>query len=286
MARGSNYVRLIGVLTRDPEIEMTKGESPILRWTATVAGEDEVIGNDGKLRMIPWYHRIAVLGKVAEMYRDNGHTAGTAVLVEGSLNYRSWTDPNGNKRSTVEIRPNRLEALDEDLGVTTDSGGGLRGTRGCVNKVYLIGNAGKEAEIKTVSSGDQVAEVRIAVSENWKNARGEQQESTHWIDLAGWREHAAHMQKIGKGTPVSAEGALRNESWKDKTTGEPRNAQRVEISKIMILRGRASAGQSVASGAVSRSAPAESRAASKSAQSAARQAPVEDNIPDEEDLPF
>ena len=64
MARGMNHVYLIGALARDPELRYTPSGTAV--FEATIAGEDHIIGNDGRERKLPWYHRVSILGKPAE----------------------------------------------------------------------------------------------------------------------------------------------------------------------------------------------------------------------------
>ena len=76
MARGMNHVFLIGALARDPELRYTPNGTAV--FEATVAGEDHIVGNDGRERKLPWYHRVSILGKPAEWQAERNLKGGDA----------------------------------------------------------------------------------------------------------------------------------------------------------------------------------------------------------------
>lgn len=89
---------------------------------------------------------------------------------------------------------------------------------GTVNKVILIGNLGKDPEIRRLENGAVVASFSIATSESFtdKNS-GEKKEITDWHDIVLWRGLAEIAEKyIRKGTKIYVEGKLKKRSWQDK----------------------------------------------------------------------
>ena len=89
---------------------------------------------------------------------------------------------------------------------------------GTVNKVILIGNLGKDPEIRRLENGAVVATFSIATSESFtdKNS-GEKKEITDWHDILLWRGLAEIAEKyIRKGTKIYVEGKLKKRSWQDK----------------------------------------------------------------------
>jgi len=103
MARGMNHVYLIGALARDPELRYTGNGMAV--FEATVAGEDRVIGNDGRERNLPWYHRVSILGKPAEWQAERNLKGGDAVVVEGTLEYRQWEAPEAANAAQSTSKP-------------------------------------------------------------------------------------------------------------------------------------------------------------------------------------
>ncbi|MDR6219023.1 single-stranded DNA-binding protein [Deinococcus soli (ex Cha et al. 2016)] len=291
MARGMNHVYLVGALARDPELRYTPSGTAV--FEATVAGEDTVVGNDGKERTLPWYHRVSMLGKPAEWMGDRNMKAGDPVMVEGTVDYSQWEAPEGGKRSMVRVRAVRFEGLDRpNAELINDAGGGVRLAKGS-NEVRLIGNVTRDPELRYTPAGDAVLGLGLAVNENWVDKSGQRQEKTHWIDATLWRELAEAFKEIKKGDPVYITGRLVNEAWTDKD-GNKRNTTKVEVrSAELLARGNAEGGAPRAPAAprqqpAQTGAPAASRAARPPARSGGLDidAGLDDFPPEEEDLPF
>ena len=301
MARGMNHVFLIGALARDPELRYTPSGTAV--FEATVAGEDRVIGADGRERNLPWYHRVSILGKPAEWQAERNLKAGDAVMVEGSLEYSQWEAPEGGKRSMVRVKSQRMEQLGYEPELIQDAGGGVRMGNG-MNEVVLIGNVTRDPELRYTPAGDAVLGLGLAVNETWNDRSGQRQEKTHWIDVTLWRELAEQMQNVKKGDPIMVVGRLVNESWTDKD-GNKRNNTKVEATRVESLARGAAAGTNAgyaASPAAPRTQTASSPARPAAPQAARASAParsagnrsgnldidqgLDDFPPEEEDLPF
>ena len=90
---------------------------------------------------------------------------------------------------------------------------------GSVNKVILIGNLGRDPEVRTFSNGNKVCNLRIATSENWKDRNtGERRERTEWHSIAIFSEGLVRVceQYLRKGSKVYIEGQLQTRKWQDK----------------------------------------------------------------------
>ncbi len=90
---------------------------------------------------------------------------------------------------------------------------------GSVNKVILIGNLGKDPEIRSMQSGDKVASFSIATSENWKDkATGEKKEKTEWHRISCFNQGLVKVIEnyVKKGSKVYIEGQLETRKWTDK----------------------------------------------------------------------
>ena len=91
---------------------------------------------------------------------------------------------------------------------------------GSVNKVILVGNLGKDPEIRTLNSGDRVANLRIATSENWRDkATGERKEKTEWHQVVIFNENLVKVAEsyLRKGAKVYIEGSLQTRKWTDNS---------------------------------------------------------------------
>ncbi len=90
---------------------------------------------------------------------------------------------------------------------------------GSVNKVILVGNLGKDPEIRTLNSGDRVANLSLATSESWRDrASGEKKERTEWHRVVIFNDNLVKVaeQYLKKGSTIYIEGALQTRKWTDQ----------------------------------------------------------------------
>ena len=110
-------------------------------------------------------------------------------------------------------------------------------SRGCVNKVVLIGNLGADPEVRFTPSGVQVVSANLATSESWNDKNGERQERTEWHRLVLWRKLAEIAdQYIKKGSKIYVEGKLQTRSWDDQK-GQKRYVTEVVVNNLEMLDG-------------------------------------------------
>jgi single-strand DNA-binding protein len=94
---------------------------------------------------------------------------------------------------------------------------------GSVNKVILIGNLGADPEIRTLNSGDRVANLRVATSETWRDrSSGERKERTEWHRVVIFNDNLVKVaeQYLRKGSKVYIEGAIQTRKWTDQSGAE------------------------------------------------------------------
>lgn len=88
---------------------------------------------------------------------------------------------------------------------------------GSVNKVILIGNLGKDPDVRRLENGTAVASFPIATSESYKDRNGNRVDSTEWHNIVMWRGLAEIAEKyLRKGNPIYVEGKLKTRSWEDQ----------------------------------------------------------------------
>ncbi|MEY4110516.1 MAG: hypothetical protein RLZZ46_871 [Bacteroidota bacterium] len=86
-----------------------------------------------------------------------------------------------------------------------------------LNKVILIGNLGRDPEIRHTDGGAIVANFPLATTEYYKDKNGQRQEQTEWHQIVAWRSQAEYAQKyLKKGFTLMVEGKIRTRSWEDK----------------------------------------------------------------------
>jgi single-strand DNA-binding protein len=105
-----------------------------------------------------------------------------------------------------------------------------------LNKVMLAGNLTRDVELKYTPSGREVAELALAVNERWKNAEGQVQEATTFVECRAWGKLAATLANhFYKGKPIFIEGRMRQEEWTDKETQKKRRKTLVIVDTFQFL---------------------------------------------------
>ena len=105
---------------------------------------------------------------------------------------------------------------------------------GSVNKVILVGNVGKDPEIRTLNSGERVANLSLATSESWRDkATGEKKEKTEWHRVTIFNDHIVKTVEsyVQKGSTIYVEGSLQTRKWTDKD-GVEKYSTEVHIGKF------------------------------------------------------
>ncbi|HVJ55876.1 MAG TPA: single-stranded DNA-binding protein [Aliidongia sp.] len=121
---------------------------------------------------------------------------------------------------------------------------------GSVNKVILIGNLGRDPEIRNTNDGTRVASLSVATSENWKDRNsGERKERTEWHRVVVFNDRLVEVVErfLKKGSKIYVEGALQTRKWTDNT-GQERYTTEVVLQKfrgeLTMLDGRQGGGES------------------------------------------
>jgi len=111
-----------------------------------------------------------------------------------------------------------------------------------VNKVIIIGNLGRDPEMRYMPSGDAIANLRIATTDKYKDRGGEMQEVTEWHSVAFFGKTAEVCgQYLKKGSQVYVEGSLRTRKWQDKD-GNDRYTTEIRGDRMQMLGGRGGGG--------------------------------------------
>lgn len=155
-----------------------------------------------------------------------------------------------------------------------------------VNKVILMGNCGRDPEVRYLPSGQAVANVSIATSTKRKDKNsGETIEETQWHRITFYDRLAEIAgEYVKKGRPIYVEGRLKYGTYTDKTTGVEKNTVDIIATELQLLGGREGMGGPAEDG-TSRGAPARSAPSAASAPRAA--APAKSGFDDmDDDIPF
>jgi single-strand DNA-binding protein len=118
-----------------------------------------------------------------------------------------------------------------------------------VNKVILLGNVGKDPEIRSTPNGVMVANFTLATSDRFQDPQGNWQDRTEWHNLVTFKRTAEIVRDyVKKGTKLYIEGKLQTRSWDDKESGQKRYKTEIVVFDLSLLSGRDdSSGQSSSS---------------------------------------
>ena len=152
-----------------------------------------------------------------------------------------------------------------------------------VNKVILIGNIGKDPEIRYMPSGDAMVNLTLATTDNWKDKNGEKQERTEWHRIAIFGKLAEIAgEYLKKGSQVYFEGSLKTRKWTNKE-GHDQYTTEIVADKMQMLGGRGGSAN-MDSGGGNEAKPARTNAPP---QNAPQNKPGGNNFDDmDDDIPF
>jgi single-strand DNA-binding protein len=106
------------------------------------------------------------------------------------------------------------------------------------NKVILMGNLTRDPELRYTPKGTAVAKLGLAVNRSWRNAEGQQQDETTFVDVDAFGKQAETLgQYMQKGRPILIEGRLKLDQWEDKNTGQNRSKLGVILEKFSFVGG-------------------------------------------------
>ncbi|OJV55120.1 MAG: single-stranded DNA-binding protein [Burkholderiales bacterium 68-10] len=109
-----------------------------------------------------------------------------------------------------------------------------------VNKVILVGNLGRDPEMRSFPNGDQVANVTLATTDKWKDKQsGEPREHTEWHRLVfNGRLAEIAGQYLRKGSQIYVEGSIRTRKWQDQASGQDRYSTEIRVDQMQMLGSR------------------------------------------------
>jgi single-strand DNA-binding protein len=114
-----------------------------------------------------------------------------------------------------------------------------------VNKVFLLGNVGKDPEVRSTGGGMAVANFSLATSDRFQDAQGNWQDRTEWHNLVAFKRTAEIVRDyVKKGSKLYVEGKIQTRSWDDKETGAKKYRTEIIVNDLSLLSGREDGGGS------------------------------------------
>jgi single-strand DNA-binding protein len=105
-----------------------------------------------------------------------------------------------------------------------------------LNKVMLIGNLGRDPEVRSTTSGQQVANFTLATNRRWVDKAGQRQEQTEWHQIVCWGKQAEiAAQYLTKGKQIFVEGRIQTRSWDDRQSGEKKYRTEIICENFQML---------------------------------------------------
>ncbi len=112
-----------------------------------------------------------------------------------------------------------------------------------VNKVFLLGNVGKDPEVRSTGGGTMVANFSLATSDRFQDQQGNWQERTEWHNLVAFKRTAEIVRDyVKKGSKLYIEGKIQTRSWDDKETGAKKYRTEIIVNDLSLLSGREDGG--------------------------------------------
>ena len=125
-----------------------------------------------------------------------------------------------------------------------------------INKAIIVGNLGRDPEVRYTANGSAVANVTVATSESWKDKQsGERQERTEWHRVVFFGRLAEIAEEyLKKGSQVYIEGSIRTQKWQDKESGQDRYTTEIVARDMQMLGSRGGEASGAVPGAAARGA--------------------------------
>jgi single-strand DNA-binding protein len=212
MARGLNKVMIIGFVERQPELRHATEDQPVTsfivstnrRWTT----------NSGEARESTEWFNIVAWGSLAASTSRRLKT-NQRIYAEGHLQTRSWEDANGQRHFRTELVASKLIPMDDRSTIAAEA---LQEDDGetplCLNRVMVIGNLGRDPEMRYTPKGQAVTSFSLAATRTWGSAPGARQDATEWFNVVSWGNLAEICNEyLSKGRRVYVEGELRTRGW-------------------------------------------------------------------------
>lgn len=112
-----------------------------------------------------------------------------------------------------------------------------------VNKVILVGNLGRDPEVRSTTSGQPVATFSLATNRRWNDRQGNRQEETEWHQIVCWgRQAEVAGEYLRKGKQIYVEGRIQTRSWDDRQTGEKKYRTEIVCENFQMLGQRGDGG--------------------------------------------
>jgi single-strand DNA-binding protein len=250
MPDGLNKMTLIGVVASNPEMRYTANGNAITTFrvaaTRSYMVESERRSSTEWCSVVTWNRLAEEMGQKLQQ--------GQRVFVEGRLATRNWDGQDGQKHYATEVIASNVLSLggataangdapfdEADESLTDPAAAGSQNLPEGINRVQLIGNLGRDPEMRYTANGSAVSTFSVAVSRSYSD-EGERKEETEWSRVVAFSRLGELVgQHLRKGRKVYVEGRLTTRSW-DTPEGQKRFMTEVVADQVLFLDSRQGGG--------------------------------------------
>jgi single-strand DNA-binding protein len=213
MARGLNVIMVIGFVEQDPDLRHTPDGRSVTSFSVSTSRRWTT--STGETRESTEWFNLLVWGDLAEVASQRLRK-GRRIYAEGHLQTRSWEDADGQRQFRTEVVADKLIPMDDRESIAQEiTPGNSEEAPLCLNRVMVIGNLGRDPEMRYTTGGQAVTSFSLAVSRPCTAADGSRHDTTEWFNVVSWGSLAEICnQYLTKGRRVYIEGELRTRGWR------------------------------------------------------------------------
>jgi single-strand DNA-binding protein len=233
MARGMNKVMVIGFVERDPEVGRTAHGQAVASFS--VSTQRRWTTNAGEARESTEWFNVIAWGRLAETMGQRLRK-GQRIYAQGHLQTRSWQDAEGQRHVRTEVVAEKVIPMDgrnaiAERNLQSDS----EEMPLCLNRVMVIGNLGRDPEMRYTPGGQAVTSFSLAATRKWTATGGDRRDATEWFNIVSWGSLAEICnQYLTKGRRVYIEGELRTRAWEQPVGKKQFRTELVANEMIML----------------------------------------------------
>ena len=230
MARGLNKVTFIGNVSSLPEMRFTAEGRPFTSFSLDISRNWTTLAGE--------YHEetecfdIVVWGDLAGTCKDR-LDVGSPVFVGGCLQMHGWEDSFGQEHVRSEVVANQVILLSETTPEEPETDTS-RVAPSSLNNILLIGNLGRDPEMRFTPNGRPVTSFVLAASQRWSRPEGGKRETTEWFNIVAWGNLAKICDRyLRSGSRVYIEGRVQNH---ERENSEGEKYHRLEVVAEEMIR--------------------------------------------------
>jgi single-strand DNA-binding protein len=228
-----NKVMLVGFVEQVPEMRYTADGQPVTSFSVSTSRRWTT--NSGETREAAEWFNIVAWSGLAEAAKERLQT-NQRLYVEGHLQTRSWEDEEGQRHVHTEVVASKLIPMDSRESITQrDLEANSEEMPLCLNRVMVIGNLGRDPEMRYTPGGQAVTSFSLAATRTWTQTGKERRDTTEWFNVVSWGSLAEICnQYLAKGRRVYVEGELRTRGWEQPDGGKHFRTELVANEMVML----------------------------------------------------